>query len=191
MSFSASLQQSKKPSLLPSTSFRAASQLPRYSKFSLAMTSISSPLLSSNKRRTPSSSSISKRDLFEEEREAVVAQVTALGVAPSKDKDLVKAGFLKDGFWDPEKPEEQGVPAAAPVIVAPPSISVVPALSAPLDGGYKNAMTGVQDGGYKEGLSAPSPRNALDGGYKEALAPKEGYSFCSLSSLFFLLCSNR
>lgn len=37
LSFTQSLQQAKKPSLLPSTSFRAATQLPRYCFFLVSL----------------------------------------------------------------------------------------------------------------------------------------------------------
>jgi hypothetical protein len=140
VAFSQSIQQSKKPSLLPSTSFRAASQLPRYSRFSLAMTSISSPQVA--KKRSDSALAM-KKDPHEDERERMIEHVTALGAVPSKEKDLAKAGFLKDGFWGAAAPPAE---VAAPSIIVPAHVVVDARLGVvPGDGGYKESL----DGGYK------------------------------------------
>jgi type IV secretory pathway VirJ component len=154
VSFTQSLQQSKKPSLLPSTSFRAASQLPRYSKFSLAMTTISSPL-ALKKQRSGEAATQVKKDAFAEEREVALAHVMALGVAAKgSDKEALnaKCQFLKDEFW---KKSKEG-PVATVAAAAPAS-----------DEGSQLASG---DGGYKDRMDRPSDNAAIEGsGYKDTL----------------------
>lgn len=90
----------KKPCLLPSTSFRAATQLPRYSRFSLATTNLASPSVArAPAKPAQASAQQQKKDVFQDEREAALEWVACL-VAPKPDPQLeTKTEFLKDDFW--------------------------------------------------------------------------------------------
>ena len=111
LSFNQSLQQSKKPSLLPSTSFRAASQLPRYSKFSLAMTTISSPMAGGKRQ----SRRVLKKDAFVEERDRIINKIAQLEASKEADVKAVQrqAKFLHDEFWKDDKDKSSAADGSA------------------------------------------------------------------------------
>lgn len=173
MSFTQSLQQSKKPSLLPSTGFRAASQLPRYSKFSMAMTTISSPL-ASKKSRSNGSPQVARKDAFSEERDAVLAHVTALGVAAkATDKEAMakKSQFLKEEFWKQQQHEqaEALAPPAVTVTVtdataSEPAVAKKQESGNASEGGYLNALPVANADRVKSYLASSGKIRQLDGG---------------------------